>query len=484
MASQLAAPGSAGSLKRALRIRHLVTLSVGGTIASGFFLATGGAISAAGPGVIITYLIGGIVIIGVQACVAELAVQGETGAGSAGGFAIYAQRRLGPWFGFMTGWNYWLAWVGGIAAEAVAVGIYVNSLAPFHAYPVWLISIVVVTLDLAVNLLDVLTMGNYEFILSSIKIIAIVVFVVACLAAVLGVGTSPVGFGNLTAHGGFLPLGVSGLFASFLLVFYAYTGVEMINIGAEESVRPEHDVPVALLGTAALVMALFIFAILGLVIVEPWTLLGTSSAPLTDALNAVGYKAVATLITFAIILSSISCIDSGIYASSRMLFALAREGYFPSRFSKTHATRRVPIAAITVCGACIYGGAILDYLSPNYAFVFLGSLATLGFMWAYVLIPVLEILYRRGLTPEETATLHWRVPFWPWTPIVCAAFILIAVVGPIFTTSPGLLGIPSGALPVVAGVVWVAFWSVYYVTLGRYYRQQASSEALESLAEV
>jgi AAT family amino acid transporter/GABA permease/histidine transporter len=469
-----AATGSAGTLHRALHLRHLVTLSIGGTLGSGFFLGVGGALSTGGPGVVVTYLIAGIVVIGVMACLAELSVQGQ----AAGGFAIYAQERLGPWAGFMTGWNYWLAWAAGMGAEGIAVGTYVHSLSAFHSIPIWLIAFVVVAVDFGINLIGVLTMGNYEFWLSTIKIVALIVFALAVLAAVTGIAGDTSGSNLLTSHGGLFPTGVHGLFNSFLIVFFAFTGVEMINISAEESVQPERDVPRALIGTAIGIMVLFIAAVLALAAAIPWNHVGTSSSPFYDGLHALHFPLLANLMVLAIIISSISALDSGLYASSRMLFALSREGYFPKSMSKTHPTRQVPVAALLVCGACIFGGVLLSVITPSYAFIFLGSLATLGFMWAYVLIPVLQILYRRGLTKEEVGRLRWRVPGYPVTPIVCILLVLTAIVAPIFQNNPGAFGINAGLLPVVAGAIWMAVWSAYYFIVGRRFKQ-LSEQAVE-----
>jgi AAT family amino acid transporter len=453
----------AGTLHRALKTRHLVTLSIGGTIGAGFFLGVGGSLSIGGPGVLIVYVITGLVIVGVMACLAELSVQGQT----AGGFAIYARDRLGPWAGFMTGWNYWLAWAAGMGAEGIAVGTYVHSLSAFHSVPIWLIALIIISVDFGVNMVGVLTMGNYEFLLSSIKILALVVFAVACLAAALGVGQGANAASALTGHGGLFPTGVHGLFNSFLIVFFAFTGIEMINISAEESVNPERDVPRALLGTAAGVMVLFVVSVLALASAIPWNRVGTSSSPFYDALHGLHFTVLANLMVIAIICSSISALDSGLYASSRMLFALSREGYFPHRMSRTHKTRKVPVIALLVCGACIYLGVLLDVVLPSYAFIFLGSLATLGFMWAYVLIPVLQILSRRGLTREKVRDLRWKVPGYPFTPVVCLVAVLVAIIAPIFQNQPGALGINAGLLPVVAGAIWVAAWTVYYLLIGR-----------------
>ena len=468
----VAVPAGDKGLRKALRLRHLIMLSVGGTIASGFLLASGGAISLAGPGVVITYLVAGLVSIGVMACLSELSVRGYT----ASGFAKYAEETMGPLMGFLTGWNYWLAWVVGPAAEALAVATFASFLPPFHNIPIWLMALVVVTLDLAINFAGVLTMGNYEFVLSTIKVIALILFALFCFAAVFGVGQSAVGLTNINNHGGFLPLGAGGLFTSFLLVFYAYTGIELVSVSAEESVNPKRDVPRALMGTAALVTVIFVGCGLGMVAVVSWKTLGTSSSPLVDALTAIHQNGFANVLTIAIIIASITGIDAGIYTGSRMLFALSRDSYFPRRAARTSSRSQVPTLALVITGVCMYIGVIADVLSPKLAYIVLGSLSTLGFLWAWLMIPIIQIIYRLRMSPEELKTLEWKLPLFPLIPAACIALIAVAIVAPIFQNTPGIGPINAGALPVVAGAGWMAIWIIYYFAYGRRLRAAAAAD--------
>jgi amino acid transporter, AAT family len=469
-------PDPSRPLAKALRIRHLVFLAVGGTIASGFYLASGGAIALAGPAVIITYVLVGLVAIGVMSCLAELSVHGY----SAAGFAKYAKDMFGPLIGFLTGWNYWLAWVPGLAAEAIAVGTYLHAFTIFQAYPIWAIAGVVLIIDTGINLIGVLTMGNYALTLSAIKISVLTIFALVGVAAIVGIGMSPVGVANYTNQGGFFPLGVGGLFTSFLLVFYAYTGLEMVSVSSEESLHPEKDVPRALIGSAVIVMAIFVSVITVLLALSSWKTLGTSSSPLIDALNGIHQPVVANLMTLGIVIASISAIDAGIYVSSRLLFAFARDGYFPKVFARVNPKRKVPVVATVTCTASMFVLIILEILYPSYAFVFLGSLATLGFMWAWTIIPVMLIVWRYRLGAEKVRDLKWKVPFYPVTPIVCIVLVGIAIIAPIFQNTPGLFGISGGAMPVVAGALWVAIWTAYYMTIGRRLRAKHLAEHPDS----
>lgn len=467
-----AAPTGKTGLRKALRLRHLIMLSVGGTIASGFLLASGQAIKLAGPGVVITYIVAGLVSIGVMACLSELSVRGQTAAG----FAKYAEETMGPLMGFLTGWTYWLAWVAGPAAEALAVATFASFLPPFHAIPIWIMAFVVITGDLAINFAGVLTMGNYEFVLSSIKVAALAIFAVLCVSAIVGVGFPAIGTTNLLGHGGFLPLGGAGLFTSFLLVFYAYTGIEMVSVSAEESVNPVRDVPRALMGTAILVTLIFSVCSIAMVSVVSWKTLGVSSSPLIDAMTAIHQHVFADILTVAIIIASITGIDAGLYTGSRMLFALSRDSYFPRRAAQTNPKRQVPTLALAITGGCLYVGVILDVLSPTLAYIVLGSLGTLAFLWAWLMIPITQIIYRLRMTAEEVRTMKWKLPLFPVIPIVCIILIAVAMIAPIFQATPGIGPIDAGALPVVAGAAWMLIWIVYYFAVGRRLRAKAALE--------
>jgi L-asparagine transporter-like permease len=323
-------------------------------------------------------------------------------------------------------------------------------------------------------------MGNYEFTLSAIKIAVLTIFALVGVAAILGIGMSPVGLANYTSQGGLFPLGVGGLFTSFLLVFYAYTGIEMVSVSSEESLHPEKDVPRALIGSAVIVMAVFVSVIAVLLALSSWKTLGTSSSPLIDALNGIHQPVIANLMTLGIVIASISAIDAGIYVSSRLLFAFARDGYFPKVFARVNPKRKVPVIATITCTASMFVLIVLEILFPNYAFVFLGSLATLGFMWAWTIIPVMLIVWRFRLGAEKVRSLKWKVPFYPFTPIACIALVGVAIIAPIFQNTPGLFGISGGAMPVVAGALWVAVWTVYYLTIGRRLRAKHLAEFPDS----
>lgn len=466
-------------LQKRLRIRHLIMLSVGGTVASGFFLFIGAAIGIAGPAVVFTIAMVGLVTLAVMACLAELSVTRAV----AGSFSVYAGETMGPLVGFLTGWNYWLAWVMGAAAESLAAGTYLNALRP--EIPIWVIAGTFVAAITIINLVGVYFMGETEFWLSMLKLSALALFAVLGIAAIMGIGFSARGIDAYTEYGGFAPNGVGAVFAALFTVFFAFVGIEMMSTSAEESVNPERDVPRGLLWTAALVSVLFIFGSLVLMALVPWERAATTSnSPFVTALDTLNVPVIAAIFGWVIILASLSSVNGGLYTASRMLFSLSREGYFPEALRRLHVTRRVPTNAILVTSLCIFVGAVIAYMSPEYAYLFVASLASFGFLFAWLVIPIAQMLYRRQGGENYVRALRWRVPLYPLTPIVAVVAVLAAFVGQFFFgagTTIGPITIPGNGLTVVIGLIWTILWGLYYLAIGSPLKQRRrASEVGES----
>jgi L-asparagine transporter-like permease len=344
-----------GGLKHELRVRHLLALSIGGAIASGFLLFVGQAVAIAGPAVLISYLIGGVILIAVMACLAELCV-----AKPVGSFATYARDAMGPLAGFLTGWNYWLAWVMGIATESVAAGTYLH--AQYSGIPVWLTAFIIIAFEMIINIIGVLLMGNYEMLLTTIKSVGLLCFVVVGILAILGIGFPHHGLSNISSNGGFFPKGGGAVFAALLTVLFAYVGIEMVSVAAEECRDPKRDVPRSLLLSVVAVIGIFLVGTVVLLAILPWNQAGTSSSPFVDALNALNLGPLASIFSWIVIIASVSAVDGGLYTASRMLFSLSREGHFHPSLASTHPTRRTPTLATVLTAGCAFIGALLACL--------------------------------------------------------------------------------------------------------------------------
>ncbi len=439
-------------LTKGLKARHLTMMAIGGVIGAGFFLGAGAAINTAGPAVILCYLLGGIVTLLVMMMLTEMAV----GMPVAGSFQKYATITMGPWAGFVTGWTYWLAFLIGPASECIAAGTFLNLWFPH--IPIWVFCLVVAILLTIVNIIGVTFFGEMEFWLSLIKVVALVAFIIWGAAAITGITPhTDVTLANMTNDRGFMPAGIVGLFGAMMMVIFSFGGTEAIGTAAEESAHPEQDLPKVLRSTLLRIIVLYVLSIAVLVCVVPWATAGTSSSPFVDAMDILGGPAAANIMNFVVLTAALSCIDTGVYATSRMLFSLSRDGFFPSVFAKLHPTRKVPLAAILVSSCMLFVGVILMVLAPDFAYLWLGSLSGFGFLFAWLMICLSEPGMRKRL--EAQGRLLWKVPGNPITQWV--AVILIAV---IFL---GLLTYESGRYILLAGLIWLGLASVYYFAIGR-----------------
>src|SRR3954451_21611189 len=200
-------------LQKGLKQRHLTMIANGGVIGAGLFVGSGVVMNETGPAAFISYLITGILIILVMRMLGEMATANP----STGSFADYARQALGGWAGFSVAWLYWYFWVIVIGFEAVAGAKVLQYWLP--GVPLWVMSLILMTLMTGTNLFSVGSFGEFEFWFAGIKVAAIIVFLVLGTVFVLGLwpGKS-LDFSNLTAHGGFLPHGVGAVFSAIVVV--------------------------------------------------------------------------------------------------------------------------------------------------------------------------------------------------------------------------------------------------------------------------
>jgi len=449
---------SGTGLKRDLKARHLTMISIGGVIGASYFLGAGAAIKTAGPAVIFSYLIGGIVTILVMTLLSEMAVASPV----AGSFQVYATKAIHPWAGFVTGWTYWLAFLIGPASETIAAGTFLHVW--FPEIPIWVFCLAVALLMTTVNLIGVLVFGEVEFWLSLIKVVALLTFIIwGCIE--LGFHMNPdITVSNMTASGGFAPAGIGGVFGAMIMVIFSYGGTEAIGTAAEESAHPERDIPKALTGTVFRIIVLYIISITVLVLVLPWQQAGVSSSPYVDAFTLLGGPVAGNVMNFVVLTAALSCIDTGVYATSRMLFSLSREGYFPKVFAKISNKHKTPVNAIFASCMVLFVGALLYLAFPDFAYVWLASISGFGFLFAWLMIALSQPKMRKIVEAEDPSRLKWKAP----GAKVIQVIVVILMIG-IFTAQ---LFVPGGKVILLAGMIWLAIASVYYFTIGKKMREK------------
>ena len=444
---------SGGELSKSLKSRHVTMLAVGGVIGAGFFLGAGSTVNTAGPAVIISYLLGGLITFLVMVLLTEMAVSTPV----AGSFQKYAEMSLGPLPGFLTGWTYWLAFLIGPASESIAAGTFLNVW--FPQVPVWVFALVVAALMTIVNLVGVKFFGELEFWLSLVKVVALVLFIVGGCVVLFGLTpVQDVSFSNLTSNGGFAPAGIGGIITAMMIVMFSFGGTESIGTAAEESEKPERDLPKALRSTLIRILVLFVLSIFVLVCILPWQKAGVSSSPFVDATNIIAGPVAANIMNFVVLIAALSCIDAGIYATSRMMFSMSRDGFFPEMFAKTNPKTKAPVNAILISCLMLFIGALLYYFFQDFAYTWLASVSGFGFLFAWLMI-CLSQPRMHDIAIKRDGGLKWSAP--GGRPLQIAAVVLIVAiyVGQLFSE--------SGRNTLIAGVVWLIIATAYYFAVGK-----------------
>jgi len=435
---------TSSGLRHSLKQRHMTMIALGGVIGAGLFVGSGVVIKAAGPAAVFSFVITGLLVVLVMRMLGEMAAALP----AVGSFYEYARLawsdrpRLGELAGFLTGWMYWYFWVIVVALEAVAGAGLVRFWLPDA--PTWFISLALLLSLTLTNLISVRSFGEFEFWFASIKVAAIVAFLVAAGAYVLGLwpGVAP-GVANLTAHGGFAPNGILPILTGAVAATGFYFGAEIVTIAAAEAAEPAKAVAKATNSVITRALIFYVGSILLVVCLVPWDAAGIST-PYVSALSAMGIPAAAQIMNAVVLTAVLSALNSGLFASSRMLFALTGRGDAPAGLAKLNRNG-VPSRAILLGTLFGYLAVIMSYVSPDTVFAFLvNSYGTVA-IFVYVLIAVSQLRLRARLEREDPARLRIRMWAYPYLTYV-AIFGMLAIV-------LAMAFIPEQRMPLIFGVM-------------------------------
>ena len=402
-----------GELRRRLTQRQLSMLAIGGAIGVGLFLGSSVTIRLAGPGVIVSYLLGAVITLIVAYSLVEMAVVHPV----AGSFGVYAQTYLSPWAGFSVRATYALIQIIAIGAEVTAVGIYFAYW--FPSIPPWIWATGVSIGLVALNTQHVARFGEFEYWFALIKVLAIVMFIVVGVGLILGLGPKPaVGLSNLTAHGGFLPYGWKGVWLALTLVLTSYMGVEIVAVTAGEAERPEESIPRAMRTIVFRLVLFYVLAITIMLAMTPWNHAGPGTditgSPFVTAFSAVGIPYVASIMNLVVITAALSSSNTDLYLTTRMLFSLSRGRYAPEWLGRL-SENGVPRRALAVSAAGMVAAILLAIYAPAKAFLMLYGVAVAGMFFVWIIILLTHLAFRRALGPERISRLPLRLRFFPYS---------------------------------------------------------------------
>ncbi|MGG7575527.1 amino acid permease [Streptomyces sirii] len=419
------APGQSG-LHSGLKNRHLSMIAVGGVIGAGLFVGSASGITAAGPGILLSYALVGALVVFVMRMLGEMAAANPT----SGSFSAYADRALGRWAGFSIGWLYWFFWVVVLAVEATAGAAILTSWVP--AVPQWAWALIVMVVLTATNLASVASFGEFEFWFAGIKVVAIVAFIalggLAMFGLLPGSDNPASGFANLTAHGGFLPNGPSAILTGVLMVVFSFMGSEIVTLAAGESEDPQRAVTKATKSVIWRVGVFYLGSILVVVSLLPWNDPSiTKKGSYVAALDSIGIPHAGQFMNVIVLTAVLSCLNSGLYTASRMAFSLGQRGDAPKVFARTNS-RGVPQAAILVSVVFGFVAVGFNYVWPDTVFQFLlnSSGAVALFVWLVICFSQLRM---RGIilreNPDKLIVRMWLFPYLTWATIAMISFVLV-----------------------------------------------------------
>jgi GABA permease len=393
----------ASPLRRGLSQRQLNMIALGGVIGAGLFVGSGVIIAETGPGAFITYAVCGVLVVLVMRMLGEMATANP----STGSFADYARQALGGWAGFSVGWLYWYFWVVVVGFEAIAGGAVLSY---WINAPLWLLSLILMVGMTATNLFSVAAFGEFEFWFAGIKVAAIVVFL--CLGSLFVLGAWPrhsIDFSNLTAHGGFFPNGVGTVFGAVSVVISAMVGAEVATIAAAETANPERAVARATKSVVVRIVIFYLGSVFLLAVIVPWNAHRPGISPYVAALKEMGIPAAGHIMNAVVLTAVLSCLNSGLYTASRMLFVLAARHEAPVELVKV-GRRGVPYVAILCSSVVGFLCVLMAWVAPGAVFVFLLKSSGALVLSVYLLIGLSQIVLRRRTPPARLRVKMWFFP--------------------------------------------------------------------------
>jgi GABA permease len=395
---------SAGpELKKTLTQRQLSMIAMGGVIGAGLFVGSGAVINDAGPGAFLTYAVTGVLIIMVMRMLAEMAVANP----STGSFADYARNALGGWAGFSVAWLYWYFWVIVVGFEAVAGAKIIQY---WVDVPLWSSALVLMVLMTATNLISVSSFGEFEFWFAGIKVAAIIFFIVCGTLFVIGAWPDK-GFdlSNLWSHGGFMPHGPGALTAGVVTVIFSMVGAEVATIAAAESENPERAVAKAANSVITRICLFFVGSVFLLAVILPWNSQDLSGSPFVAAFTEMGIPYADDIMNAVVLTAVLSCLNSGLYTSSRMLFVLAARREAPAQLVKVTG-RGVPRTAILASSVVGFLCVIAAAIDEDGVFLFLLNSSGAIILFVYLLISISQIRLRMRVDESTLKVKMWLFP--------------------------------------------------------------------------
>lgn len=424
---------TANQVQRLLKTRHLAMIALGGSIGTGLFVASGSAIHTAGPGgAIVGYAIMGIMVYFLMTSLGEMA----TFMPVSGSFATYCTKFIDPALGFSMGWIYWFNWALTVAVDSTTAGIVMNFWFPH--IPSWVFSLVVLVYIIIVNALAVSSFGEVEYWLAIIKVVTVILFLLIGVAVIFGIlGGQMIGFHNLTYKRAPFVGGFPTILSVFLVAGFSFQGTELVGITAGESATPAKSIPRAIHSTFWRILLFYILSIFVIACILPYTspnLLGSSVkdvtiSPFTLVFRRAGLAFAASAMNAVILTAVISAANSGMYASTRMIYAMAHEGQAWKIFGVTNR-HGVPIYGLLASTLIASFTFLTGIFGPRIYEFLIDSSGLAGFI-TWMGMAAAHLRFRQAMKKQgfPVSKLSYRATFYPVGPLLALILCAVVIIG-------------------------------------------------------
>lgn len=423
-------------LKRDLKARHLTMIAIGGSIGTGLFVASGATVAQAGPGgALLSYAIIGVMVYFLMTSLGELAAYLPV----SGTFATYGARYVDEAFGFAIGWNYWYNWAITVAVDLVAAQLVISYWIDLGSFS-WLWSLLFLTIIFTLNYISVKGFGEAEFWFSLIKVVTVIIFIIIGLLMIIGIlnGAEGAGWHNWQIGDAPFAGGFASMIGVAMIVGFSFQGTELIGIAAGESRDPEKNIPRAMKQVFWRILLFYIFAILVISLIIPYTdpnLLRNSAgdisvSPFTLVFRNAGLLSAAAIMNTVILTAVLSAGNSGLYASTRMLYALAKEGKAPKIFARLSSSGvpRIALYATTLIAMLCF---LTSMFKDQQVYLWLLNMSGMTGFIAWLGIAISHYRFRKGFIAQghDLSELPYRASCFPFGPVFAFILCLIITLG-------------------------------------------------------
>lgn len=419
------------TLQKKLKARHLSMIALGGSIGAGLFVASGSTIAGAGPGgAVLAYLLIGVMVYFLMTSVGEMAVYNP----HAGAFSTYARKYVDPSFGFVVGWNYWY---NGVAT--LAFGLSAGSLLMqfwFPQIPTWVFSAIFLIVITFLNIISVRGYGESEFWFASIKVFAVIIFLIVGTFVIFTNTEQIHAAQNWTFQDAPFHNGFAGFISVCLVAGFSFHGTEIVAVASAESENPKTDIPKAI---NSVFFRILIFYVLTMIIIgslvpfnDPNLMIddNISASPFTLAFSKINLPFAASIMNLVVLTAVLSMSNSVTYASTRTLYDMSNNNLAPKMFAKL-TKNKIPINSVIL--SIIAGGAALlsSVFGDDLVYTWLLNLSALSGFFNWIAIAISHYRFRRSFLAQnkDLKELPYRAKLFPFGPILAFGLSILIIIG-------------------------------------------------------